>query len=126
MPRSSAQPKASKSRAKSCAPQKSIPAIIAILHKWGIHTVGDFSRLDKEQIRARLGQEGVRLWERARGKTTRLLKLIEPPESFIESFEFEYEIETAEPLLFVLRRFLEHLAFRLTGIYLVAKTLTLN
>ncbi len=105
---------------------KSAIQIIAILHKWGIHTFGDFTRLDKEDIRARLGSEAVRLWERAQGKSIRLLKLIEPPESFVESFEFEYEIETAEPLLFVLRRFLEQLAVRLSGIYLVAKTLTLR
>ncbi|PYJ65057.1 MAG: hypothetical protein DME78_10190, partial [Verrucomicrobia bacterium] len=47
-------------------------------------------------------------------------------ESFEESFEFENEIETAEPLLFMLRRFLEQLAIRLSGIYLVAKELTLR
>jgi len=105
---------------------KSVARIIAILHKWGIHTFGEFSRLDKEDVRARLGSEAVQLWERAQGKSTRLLKLVEPPESFIESFEFDYEIETAEPLLFVLRRFLEQLALRLSGIYLVAKTLTLR
>jgi hypothetical protein len=53
-------------------------------------------------------------------------KLIRPPESFQESFEFEREIETAEPLLFMLRRFLEQLAVRLAAIYLVAKELTLR
>src|SRR4029077_18595403 len=60
------------------------------------------------------------------GRSSRLLKLIRPPESFQESFEFEREIETAEPLLFMLRRFLEQLAVRLAAIYLVAKELTLR
>src|SRR4029077_13306958 len=106
--------------------ERSVLAIISLLHKWGIHRFGDFTRLDKEQIRARLGAEAVHLWERARGKSTRLLKLVEPPESFIESFEFDYEIETAEPLLFILRRFLDQLGIRVTGIYLVAKTLILR
>ena len=108
------------------SPERSVSEIISLLHKWGIHTFGDFTRLDKEEIRARLGSEAVRLWERARGKSIRLLKLVEPPESFLESFEFEYEIETAEPLLFILRRFLEQLSVRLGGIYLVAQTLTLR
>ena len=103
-----------------------IQRILAILHKWGIHTLGQFAGLDKEQIAARLGLEAVRLWERANGKTTRLLKLVQPPESFAESFEFENEIETAEPLLFMLRRFLEQLSVRLNAIYLVAKELTLR
>ena len=111
--------------AKARESQKSIHEIISLLHKWGIHTVGEFIRLDKEEIRNRLGADAVRLWERARGTSTRLLKLVEPPESFIESFEFDYEIETAEPLLFILRRFLEQLGLRLTNIYQVAKTLTL-
>jgi protein ImuB len=123
---SSRQIKAATSTAKTNQSEKSVLAIIALLHKWGIHTFGEFSRLDKEDIRTRLGREAVWLWERAQGKAMRLLNLVEPPESFIESFEFEYEIETAEPLLFVLRRFLEQLAFRLTGIHLVAKALTLH
>src|SRR5205823_15060458 len=95
------------------------------LDQWGFHTGGDFIGLDKEEIRARLGGEAVQLWEHARGKSLRLLKFVQPPESFIESFEFEYEIETTEPLLFVLHRFLEHLSLRLNAVYLVAKTLTL-
>jgi len=103
-----------------------VQAIFAILHKWGIHTVGQLAALDKEQLGARLGPEAIRLWERANGRSNRLLKLIRPPESFEESFEFEREIETAEPLLFMLRRFLEQLALRLAAIYLVAKDLRLQ
>jgi protein ImuB len=100
--------------------------ILEILHKWGIHTLGQLAALDKEELRNRLGADAVRLWERATGQANRLLKFVQPPESFDESFEFDHEIETAEPLLFMLRRFLEQLAFRLSAIYLVAKELTLR
>src|SRR5713101_2306692 len=100
--------------------------ILGILHKWGIHTLGKLAALDKEELRARLGSEAVRLWERANGTATRLLKFVQPPEIFIESFEFDHEIETIEPLLFILRRFLEQLALRLSSIYLVACELTLR
>src|SRR6202045_1596459 len=106
--------------------QAEIQGILQILHKWGIHTLGQFASLDKEDLNARLGPEAIRLWERANGKSTRLLKLVQPPESFVESFEFEHEVETVEPLLFMLRRFLQHLALRLSTIYLVAKELTLR
>src|SRR6266487_4088606 len=106
--------------------QIEVQEIFAILHKWGIHTLGQLAALDKEQLGARLGPEAIRMWERANGRSSRLLKLIRPPESFQESFEFEREIETAEPLLFMLRRFLEQLAVRLAAIYLVAKELTLR
>src|SRR6267142_1915898 len=106
--------------------QMQVQEIIAILHKWGIHTLGQLAALDKEQLGARLGPEAIRMWERAKGRYSRLLKLIRPPESFQESFEFEREIETAEPVLFMLRRFLEQLAVRLAAIYLVAQELTLR
>ena len=105
---------------------KSVQEILTILHKWGIHTLGQFAALDREQLGVRLGPEAIRMWERANGQSDRMLKLIRPPESFEESFEFEKEIETAEPLLFMLRRFLEQFAIQLTGIYLVAKELTLR
>ncbi len=105
---------------------KSVQEILTILHKWGIHTLGQFAALDREQLGARLGPEAIRMWERANGQSDRMLKLIRPPESFEESFEFENEIETAEPLLFMLRRFLEQFAIQLSGIYLVAKELTLR
>ena len=108
------------------AQQIEIRQILIVLHKWGIHTLGQFAALDKEQLGARLGPEAVRMWERANGQSNRVLKLIRPPESFEESFEFENEIETAEPLLFMLRRFLEQLSIQLSGIYLVTKELTLR
>ena len=104
----------------------SVSEILTILHKWGIHTLGQLAALNKEELAARLGPKAIGMWERANGKSHRLLKLVRPPESFEESFEFENEIETAEPLLFMLRRFLEQLAVRLSAIYLVAKELTLR
>src|SRR5438046_7614955 len=103
-----------------------IQQILEILHKWGIHTLGQLAALDKEQLGARLGLEAIRMWEHAKGQSDRLLKLVQPPEWFAESFEFENEIETAEPLFFMLRRFLEQLAVRLSRIYFVAKELTLR
>src|SRR6266705_3353982 len=106
--------------------QMEVQEIFAILHKWGIHTLGHLAALDKQELGTRLGPEAVCMWERANGRSNRVLKLVRPPESFEESFEFEHEIETAEPLLFMLRRFLEQLALRLSTIYLVAKELTLR
>jgi nucleotidyltransferase/DNA polymerase involved in DNA repair len=49
--------------------QAEIQRILEILHKWGIHTLGQFAALDREDLGARLGSEAVRLWERANGKT---------------------------------------------------------
>jgi protein ImuB len=106
--------------------QTKIRQILSLLHKWGIHTIGQLAALDKQQLGARLGPEAIRMWERANGQSSRVIKLIRPPASFEESFEFENEIETAEPLLFMLCRFLEQLAIRLSATYVVAKELTLR
>jgi protein ImuB len=103
-----------------------IERILAILHQWGIHTLGQLAALDRNELAARFGTAAVKLWQRANGRAQRILKLVSPPESFVESFEFENEIETVEPLLFMLRRFLEQLATRLNAIYLVAKELRLR
>ena len=100
--------------------------IIALLHSWGIHTLGQFAALRKDDVGNRLGPEAVRMWERASGKSQRLLKLVQLHEAFHESFEFEHEVETSEPLLFMLRRFLEQLQQRLSAQYHVAKELTLK
>ena len=116
----------STSNAQRLNAEKSVQEILTILHKWGIHTLWQLAALDKEQLGARLGSEAIRMWERANGKSNRVLNLVRPPESFEESFEFENEIETAEPLLFMLRRFLEQFAIRLGAIYLVAKELALR
>src|SRR2546430_8960629 len=103
-----------------------IQRILGILHQWGIHTLGQLAALNPDELAVRLGTVAVKLWQRANGCSQRLLKLVLPPESFIESFEFENEIETVEPLLFMLRRFLQQLALRLNAIYLVAKEIRLR
>ena len=118
--RETAKSKAAKERAAEIA------RVLAILHRWGIHTLGQFAALEKEAVGARLGPIGLELWDRASGKTTRLLKLVSVPEPFEEAFEFENEIETVEPLLFILRRFLQQLSLRLEALYFVASEIELE
>src|SRR5438105_5636864 len=118
--RETAKSKVAKERAAEIA------RVLAILHRWGIHTLGRFAALEKEAVGARLGPISLELWDRASGKTTRLLKLVSVPESFEEAFEFENEIETVEPLLFIMRRFLQQLSLRLEALYFVASELELE
>src|SRR4051794_34801553 len=113
-----------KSKAKER--QVEIGRVLGILRRWGIESLGQFAALEKEAVAARLGPIGVELWERATGKTTRLLKLVPLCESFEEAFEFENEIETSEPLLFMLRRFLQQFSVRLGALHLVVSELQLD
>jgi protein ImuB len=115
------------SKTKAAKERKAeVAHVLAILHRWGIDTLGQFAALDKEAVGTRLGAIGLQLWERAKGKTTRLLKLVTVEESFEEAFEFETEIETSEPLLFMLRRFLQQFSVRLGALHLVAHQLQLQ
>ena len=100
--------------------------VAQILRKWGIKTLGALSALPQEEVARRLGAEGHTLWERAAGRHERLLRLAAPPVAYEESMDFEYEVETIEPVLFVLRRFLEGLTLRLEAIYRVPSTLDLR
>src|SRR5437899_2049043 len=90
------------------------PELLNILQRWGIRTIGAFLALGKDALAERLGSESLELFERVSTTEVRPLKLTNPPEIFEETFEFENEIESLEPLLFILRRFLEQIALRLT------------
>ncbi len=101
------------------------PYLLDILKSWGICTLGAFTRLPREEIGQRLGLEALSLWDRAAGRSTKLLQLVRPPENFEESIDFEQRLETLEPLLFILRRFLESVSLRIESIYLLIAELRL-
>jgi protein ImuB len=101
------------------------PFLLDILKSWGIRTLGAFTRLPREEIGQRLGLEALSLWDRAAGRSTKLLQLVHPPGNFEESIDFEQRLETLEPLLFILRRFLESLSLRIESIYLLIAELRL-
>jgi protein ImuB len=102
------------------------PEILGILQRWGIRTLGEFTVLQKNNLAERLGAESLELFDRAIANTVRPLKLVRPKEVFEESIEFEHEIETLQPLLFILRRFIEQLSRRLELFHFVAQEIQLR
>jgi protein ImuB len=101
------------------------PEMAALLASWGIRTIGQLVALPRTQACERLGPETVALWERATGGQARPLKLIKPREFYAEATDLEHPVEMLEPLLFLLRRFLEQITLRLSHAYLVAGKLRL-
>ena len=97
-----------------------------LLWRWGIRKLGAFVALGGEPLTERLGPAVLPFFVRATGGSERPLRCVAPVESYAEAVEFEHEIETLEPLLFLLRRLLEQIAWRLEATYLVAATLTLR
>jgi len=97
-----------------------------ILRRWGVRTAGAFLALGKDKVAERLGPEALELFECVEARSIRPLKIIAPPESFTEQMDFEQEVETAAPLLFVLQRFVEQLARRLDALHLAVAELHLR
>ncbi len=108
------------------ATAEATPAQIAVLHGWGIRTLGQLTALPKTEIGERLGTDGVRLWERAAGEATRVLRPTEPARTFGAEWSYEPPVEAIEPLLFRLRRHAERLALELRSASLVAEQLALT
>lgn len=94
--------------------------IFETLNNWGIYTCEAFAALPVVQLSERLGQEGVRLHELARGESVRSLMLAEPEIHFEEEMELEDAVEELEPLSFLLARLLNQLCARLNARSLAA------
>src|SRR5258708_436717 len=89
------------------------PEILDVLDRWGIATLQALAALPVLQLSERLGQEGVRLSELARGVRQRSLVLGQASSSFAEEMELDDAVEELEPLSFLLGRLLDQLCARL-------------
>jgi protein ImuB len=85
------------------------------LERWGIRTCAALGALPVLELSERLGQEGVRLQELARGAHARSLVLAEPAEILEEEMELDDAVEDLEPLAFVLGRLLDQVCARLAA-----------
>jgi protein ImuB len=102
------------------------PETAEILHAWGIRTFDDLAALPPLGVAARLGDEGTRLRDLARGEGGRQLRPIEDPLRFEETLELDYPVELLEPLLFLLARLLNELCERLASRALAANEIRLS
>jgi len=97
-----------------------------ILDRWGIRTLHALAALPEVALSERLGQQGLRLQQLARGATSRTLVPVEAPLIFEEAVELEYPIVLLEPLTFLLNRLLDQLCARLASRALAARELRLT
>ena len=89
--------------------------LLATLKRWGIRDLRSLAALPEIALSERLGQEGLRLQQLARGTASRILVPVEAPAVFEEAIELEYPIVLLEPLAFLLNRLLDHICARLAA-----------
>jgi protein ImuB len=87
--------------------------ILETLERWGVRNCAALAALPLLQLSERLGQEGVRLHELARGASLRSIVLAEPGVRFEEEMALDFAVAELEPLAFLLGRLLDQLCARL-------------
>ncbi len=95
--------------------QKESVRLLATLERWGIRDLRALAALPEVALSERLGQEGLRLQQLARGAASRTLVPVEAPAVFEEAIELEYPIVLLEPLAFLLNRLLDQICARLAA-----------
>ena len=95
---------------------------------WGIRTLGALAALPEKELIARIGQEGSRLRQLARGELPHHFVPYEAAFELQERMELDTPVEQLESLLFVLGVMLEQLTLRATArvLALASATITLS
>jgi protein ImuB len=99
---------------------------LEVLERWGIRNLRALAALPEVALSERLGQNGIRLQQLARGCSSRSLVPIEMPLVFEEAIELEYPLVLLEPLAFLLARLLDQLCARLGARALATQELNLD
>lgn len=100
---------------KEASQEKESVSLLETLDRWGVCNLRALAALPEIALSERLGQEGLRLQQLARGAASRTLVPVEAPAVFEEAVELEYPIVLLEPLAFLLNRLLEQICARLAS-----------
>ena len=106
--------------------KKSAARLLETLDRWGIRNLRGLAALPEVSLSERLGQEGLRLQQLARGAAVRTLVPVEAPLLFEEAVELEHPIVLLEPLAFLMNRLLEQICARLASRALSTQELRLT
>ena len=110
-------------RGEECAALSTLPPSVLDLSEaqsetltlWGIHSLGMLAELPEKALIARMGQEGRRLRDLARGELPHLFEPVEPGFHLMEHMELDIAVEVLDSLLFVIGLMLEQLIVRATA-----------
>jgi len=103
------------SEEKETDQKKESARLLETLDRWGVRNLRALAALPEIALSERLGQEGLRLQQLARGAVSRALVPVETLAVFEEAVELEYPIVLLEPLAFLLNCLLEQICARLAS-----------
>jgi hypothetical protein len=110
----------------SPGPSEETARLLETFAMWGVHNLRALCALPEIALSERLGQNGSRLQQLARGAIQRTLVPIDPPLIFEEAAELEHPLVLLEPLAFLLAHMLDQLCARLATRALAAQQLRLQ
>jgi protein ImuB len=93
---------------------------------WGIHRLGTLADLPEKELIARMGQDGKRLRQLARGELPHLFLPVESPFALAEKMELDSPVELLESLLFVVGVMLDQLILRAKARTLALASVTIT
>lgn len=93
---------------------------------WGIHTLGMLAALPEKELIARMGQEGKRLRQLARGEQPHLFVPYEASLQLQEHMELDTPVEQLDSLLFVVSMMVQQLIVRATARVLALASITVT
>lgn len=110
-------------RGEECAALAALPLTVLdvsqelaeTFSQWGIATLGTLAELPEKALIARLGQQGKRLRQLARGELPHLFTPIEPAFDLVERMKLDTPVELLDSLLFAIGMMLEQLIVRATA-----------
>jgi protein ImuB len=82
---------------------------------WGIHTLGMLAELPEKELISRMGQQGKRMRDLARGEHRHLFRPVESVFQLREHMELDAPVELLDSLLFVIGMMLQQLIVRATA-----------
>jgi len=107
-------------------PSEEADRLLETFDLWGVRNLRALCVLPEIALSERLGQNGVRLQQLARGAIRRTLVPVEPPLIFEEAAELDHQLVLLEPLAFLLAHLLDQLCARLAARALAAQELRLQ
>jgi protein ImuB len=99
---------------------------VEIFSLWGIRTLGMLAELPEKELISRLGQEGKRLRQLARGEMPHLFVPHEPAFALEERRKLDSPVEMLDSLLFVVDVMLEQLILRASARVLALASVTIT